>query len=245
MKQVAIFMSDFHLGQRDRTEEFVADEEFAELLGRLSLEHADNKVDLVLLGDVIDLWTTVTDDEEVCADQIYDKGLYLPANEIAEDIKDAREQEIKKVKAIVKSHRLFFESLGRFLISEPQKRRIVYVFGNHDHSLVDPDLQRELKDKILSEAILELAQKCTGMEKTELETYIEFKTYYQEENLQVYAEHGNQLTYGGIFRYETKERESTFDKFGDECPGYVHFKTITSRVIRATPKLNGLLMGVA
>jgi UDP-2,3-diacylglucosamine pyrophosphatase LpxH len=243
MKQVAIFMSDFHLGQRNRTEDFVADEEFAELLGRLSLEHTDNKVDLVLLGDVIDLWTTVTDDKEMCADQIYDKGLYLPAHKIAEDIKDARDQEIEKVKAIVKSHPLFFESLGRFLISEPRKRRIVYVYGNHDHSLVHPDLQRELKHKILSKAILELAKKCTGMEKTELETYIEFKAYYQEENLQVYAEHGNQLTYGGIFRYDNKEGKSTFGKFGYECPGYVHFKTVTSRVIRATPKLNGLLMG--
>ena len=30
MKKVAIFMSDFHLGQGDQMEEFHADEEFAE-----------------------------------------------------------------------------------------------------------------------------------------------------------------------------------------------------------------------
>ena len=48
MKKVALFMSDFHLGQKDRMEEFHADEEFAELLGRISHKHADDEVDLVL-----------------------------------------------------------------------------------------------------------------------------------------------------------------------------------------------------
>lgn len=242
MKQVAIFMSDFHLGQRDRTEEFVADEEFSELLGRLSLEHADNKVDLVLLGDVIDLWATVTNEKEVFANQTEHVGLLLPT-ETVENIKDARKQEIEKVKTIVDNHELFFEALGRFLVHAPQNRRVIYVYGNHDHSLVDTDLQQEIKGKILSKPVLELANKCVGMEKSELEPYIEFMSYYKQDNLQVYGEHGNQLTYGSTFRYHDDNQESTFDAFGPECPGYVHFKTVTSRVIRAAPKLNSLVMG--
>jgi UDP-2,3-diacylglucosamine pyrophosphatase LpxH len=243
MKHVAIFMSDFHLGQRNRTEEFFVDEEFGELLGGLSLQHAEDKVDLVLLGDVLDLWATIIDKKEVRADQIDDVDLYLPLKR-KKDMKNARKQEIKKIKAIVDSHPLFFEALGRFLTRDPQKRRIVYVYGNHDHSFVDPELQSELRQKILSKAVLEWAEQCTGIQKTKLESFIEFKAYYVENNLQVYAEHGNQLTYEGIFRYDNKHFESTFDKFGPECPGYVYFKTITSRVIRAAPKLNGLLMGV-
>jgi UDP-2,3-diacylglucosamine pyrophosphatase LpxH len=248
MKQVAIFMSDFHLGQRDRTEEFFADEEFSELLSRLSLEHTENKVDLVLLGDVIDLWATVINGKEMTAGQIDEVDLYLPAK-TKEEKKYALVEESKKLNAIINSHSLFFESLGRFLIDAPRKRRIVYVYGNHDHSLVDGHLQQQLRHKILSSSVLELAKKCTGMERPELETYIKFDKCYEDGKiLQVYAEHGNQLAYGGIFRYEdNKTHQSTFGdskEFGVACPGYVHFKLVTSRVIRLAPKLNGLLMGV-
>ena len=273
MKQVAIFMSDFHLGQRDRTEEFVADEEFAELLGRLSLEHADNKVDLVLLGDVIDLWTTVTDKKEVCADRIDEVDLYLPA-ETDQEKDIAWREELKRIQKIIESHLLFFEALGRFLVRDQKKRRIVYVYGNHDHSMIHEALQLRLKRAILPDSVVELASRLSAngkphsedveltQLKEKLNQRIKFVPHYpcpkephseeidskepnyEKSPLQVYAEHGNQLTYGGIFRYDNKEGKSTFGKFGHECPGYVHFKTITSRVIRATPKLNGLLMGV-
>ena len=244
MKQVAIFMSDFHLGQNNRTEEFFADQEFAELLGRLSLVHAEDKVDLVLLGDVLDLWTAVTDAQEVSGDQIDDVDLYLPA-ETEKEIENAVGLEKEKAKVILRSHPLFFESLGRFLVRAPDKRRIVYVFGNHDHSLSHKKLQGLLRRMILPSAVVKLAQTHnTAATRANLARSILFETHYKDENLQVYAEHGNQLTYGGIFRYDNKEGKSTFGKFGYECPGYVHFKTITSRVIRATPKLNGLLMGV-
>jgi UDP-2,3-diacylglucosamine pyrophosphatase LpxH len=244
MKHIAIFMSDFHLGQRSQTEDFFADEEFAELLGRLSLEHAEDKVDLVLLGDVLDLWNTVTDAEEVCADQIDDVGLCLPA-ETEEDKVTAMRQEKEKAKAILRKHPIFFASLGRFLVRAPHKRRIVYVIGNHDHSMIHRNLQRLLSRMILPSAVVKLAQTHNpAAKRANLARSISFATHYKDENLQTYAEHGNQFTYEGVFRYDDDKRQSTFEKFGAECPGYVHFKVVTSRVIRLAPKLNGLLMGV-
>ncbi|MDH4081077.1 MAG: hypothetical protein OEU68_14820 [Nitrospira sp.] len=273
MKQVAIFMSDFHLGQRDRTEEFVADEEFAELLGRLSLEHANNKVDLVLLGDVIDLWTTVTDNKEVCADRIDEVDLYLPA-ETDQEKDIAWREELKKVQKIIESHPLFFESLGRFLVRDQKKRRIVYVYGNHDHSMIHEALQLRLKKAILPDSVVELASRLSAngkphsedveltQLKEKLKQRIKFVPHYpcpkephseeidskepnyEKSPLQVYAEHGNQLTYGGIFRYDDDKEQSTFRSFGAECPGYVYFKVVTSRIVRAVPKLNSLLMGL-
>lgn len=276
MKQVAIFMSDFHLGQNNRTEEFFADQEFAELLGRLSLEHAEDMVDLVLLGDVLDLWTAVEDPKEVSGDQIDDVDLYLPAEGEKEN-KIAVAEETKKIEAILESHRLFFEALGRFLVRNPKKRRIVYVFGNHDHSLVEESLQLCLKKAIVPESIASLAHqfspdgtsdhdsshdsdRFTETLKGELKQRIRFaphypcpvqgqepqskRPHYEDSPLQVYAEHGNQLTYGGIFRYDDDNQVSTFGNFGVECPGYVHFKVITARVARAVPKLNSLLIGV-
>ena len=80
MKKVAIFMSDFHLGQNDQMEEFHTDNEFAELLGRLSFVHADDEVDLVLLGDVIDLWTAINAAERNAATP-KDVDLYLPVDD--------------------------------------------------------------------------------------------------------------------------------------------------------------------
>ena len=58
-----------------------------------------------------------------------------------------------------------------------------------------------------------------------------------------YAEHGNQLTFGGIFRYDDEKLQSTFTQFGAECPGYVQFKAVSGRSLRLAPKLNGLLLG--
>lgn len=244
MRKVAIFMSDFHLGQKNRVEEFHTDDEFAELLGRLSQFHAENEVDLVLLGDVLDLWTTVTNPLEERAETLQDIDLYLPIMS-APMLPAALYKEKEKVSAIIAKHPTFFETLGRFLIHEPKKRRVLYVPGNHDHSLVSTDLQQIIVDSILTPPIMELSQRRNPtITKDDLARQIEFPIYYKDDYLAVYAEHGNQLTYGGVFRYDDGQLDSTFNQFGSECPGYVQFKAVSSRVERCAPKLNGLLMGL-
>lgn len=227
MRKVAIFMSDFHLGQKDRLEEFHADDEFAELLGRLSREHADDEVDLVLLGDIMDLWTTITDDREVRAQSAADVDIYfpIPTND-PQAMAQATQKELNKVRAVLNAHPGFFEALGRFLTDSPpaRNRRILYIPGNHDHSVVEPALQQAIRDRILPNDHPQAGN-------------IVFPCWYQNEDLQVYAEHGTQLTYGGSFKY------TNFGKFGEECPGYYELKLVWNRLERRAPELDNVFMG--
>lgn len=243
MKKVAIFMSDFHLGQKNRLEEFHFDNEFAELLGRLSLQHEEDEMDLVLLGDVIDIWTTVIKAKEEMAETIEDIDLYLPADSESE-IRRAELREAEKVVAIVRNHPVFFEAIGRFLVESPCQRQVIYVPGNHDHSMVSEKLQGIVRKTILTKNVRQLRQnRYPNVSLAELAQRIQFQDCYENDYLEVYAEHGNQLTYGGIFRYDDDNRQSTFHQFGSECPGYVQFKTVSARGLRRAPKLNGMLMG--
>lgn len=227
MRKAAIFMSDFHLGQKDRMEEFHADEEFAELLARLSRQHAEDDVDLVLLGDVMDLWTTITDDREVNAQTAADVDLYVPVPSNDPQARtEAVQKELRKVQAVMDAHPGFFEALSRFLTDNPlnRNRRILYIPGNHDHSVVEPTLQAEIRNRILQKN-QPLAHK------------IMFQHYYEDQDLRVYAEHGNQLTYGGAFKYPT------FKEFGEECPGYYELKLIWNRLERRAPEMDNVFMG--
>lgn len=240
MKKVAIFMSDFHLGQKDMLEEFFADEEFAELVARLSQAHQGDKVDLVLLGDIMDLWTTSLDPQEQHAETLEGIQLYFPAGDDQEK-KEAREAEEKKIRTIAAAHKPFFEALGRFLSDDPVNRCIVYVPGNHDHSLVDPTLQNVIREQIVTTELRRAIQ-CNypelNMTQLRDDQLVKFQLWYDDKELQVYAEHGNQLTYGGTFRYEN------FGNFGDECPGYYQFKLVSNRLERRAPELNSVFMQI-
>lgn len=264
-KQVAIFMSDFHLGQKDRMEEFLADREFAELLYRLSIEHAAerNDVDLVLLGDVMDLWTTITDPDEVNAKTVADVDLYFTATKQPEALKE----EMRKVARVLQKHPLFFRALATFLIDDlPRDRRIIYVPGNHDHSVVHAAIQQQIRDHIITECKnVDWQYKDEGIEANkrkfqdnEVTARIVFMNFYLDKDLQVYAEHGNQLTYGGAFRYELPPLEAWPDKqsgekkdrvecidgqFGMECPGYYELKLVWNRLERKAPELDNVFMG--
>jgi UDP-2,3-diacylglucosamine pyrophosphatase LpxH len=222
MKKVAIFMSDFHLGQKDRMEEFHADQEFAELLERRSKEHADHEVDLVLLGDVMDLWTTITDKREINAKSAAEVDLYFPVTPATR--KAALEKELAKVISITSAHPEFFAALRRFLSDVPTLRRILYIPGNHDHSVVAQEIQKKIRDTIVGQDL-------------QLNSRIEFPNWYDDEFLQVYAEHGNQLTFGGAYRYDD------FGTFGQECPGYYALKLVWNRLERKSPEADNVFMG--
>jgi UDP-2,3-diacylglucosamine pyrophosphatase LpxH len=221
MKKAAIFMSDFHLGQQDRMEEFHADEEFSELLDRLSREHRGDDVDLVLLGDVMDLWTTITDDKEINARSAQDVDIYFPVT--SDNRNQAVQKELEKVKAIMGRHAEFFSALHRFLAAAPA-RQLFYIPGNHDHSVV----AQELRDEI---------QRSIANQDQTVADRIHFPYWYENDLLQVYAEHGNQLTYGGAFKYEN------FSQFGEECPGYFELKLVWNRLERRAPELDNVFMG--
>ncbi|MBI4400008.1 MAG: metallophosphoesterase, partial [Nitrospirae bacterium] len=250
MKKVAIFMSDFHLGQKDRMEEFHAEQEFAELINRFSIEYAvdpekgkeADEVDLVLLGDVMDLWTTITYGEEVNAQTADEVELYFPVTEANKP--DAVQKELAKVRAVMREHHLFFDTLARFLVDDPTRRRVIYIPGNHDHSVVDSTIQGEIHQRILRGCRQMMEQQWVRFEPEvaeprlhDLAQRIVFPNWYADALLQVYAEHGNQLTHGGAYRY------NHFDQFGEECPGYYELKLVWNRLERRTPELDNVFMG--
>ena len=234
MKKVALFMSDFHLGQKDRMEEFYADQEFAELLSRLSREHAGDEVDLVLLGDVMDLWTTITSKKEINAQAARDVDIYFPVPpNNAKAMAYAVTEELKKICVVMDSHAVFFEALGKFLAEDPGRRRVLYIPGNHDHSVVEREtLQPFIRDRILPK---ELKSQFSPTQQAKL---VQFPSYYYDDTiLRVYAEHGNQLTFGGVYKYDD------FDTFGSECPGYFELKLVWNRLERRAAELDNVFMG--
>ena len=234
MKRAAIFMSDFHLGQGDGMEEFHADKEFSELLCRLSQEHAEDEVDLVLLGDVMDLWTTITDPREVNAQAAADVPInFTVTPPVPPPPPAVLTGEEEKVRAVMDAHAVFFDALGRFLVKDPALRRIVYVPGNHDHSVVEPALQARIRNRIITPI---LSQTWVGS--AALSARIEFPLFYEDANLlEVYAEHGNQLTYRGVFKY------ASFSVFGNECPGFFELKLVWNRLERRYPDFDNVFMG--
>jgi UDP-2,3-diacylglucosamine pyrophosphatase LpxH len=103
---------------------------------------------------------------------------------------------------------------------------VLYILGNHDHSVVHPDLQSRIRHRILK------GQK----NQPALSDKIEFPNFYKDDDLQVYAEHGNQFTYGGAYKYQN------FDQFGEECPGYFELKLVQNRVERDYPELDNVTL---
>ena len=60
----AVFVSDLHLGSNPTLDDFTRDREFEVLLELPALKPgADDRLDLVLLGDSFDLWQSVSENE--------------------------------------------------------------------------------------------------------------------------------------------------------------------------------------
>ena len=91
------------------------------------------------------------------------------------------------------------------------------ITGNHDHSLVHPDVQQSIR------------QAVTGGN-AGLDRSIYFAHYYDEPELRVYAEHGNQ--------YDSNNDYDSFTKFGDECPGYFFVRLFWNRLEPQEPDLD-------
>jgi UDP-2,3-diacylglucosamine pyrophosphatase LpxH len=197
MRRVAYFISDLHLGADPELEGFHSDEPYSEFLAKISVEHKGHAVELVLLGDIFDLWQVVPleDKTQPTADRIE-----LDLHTSGEAAKLARAAE---------NHPQILTALRRFLESDPAGRKVFFVYGNHDHSLVDPSLQASLRQKILGERT------------ADLERQLIFGTCYDNPDLRVYAEHGNQ--------YDPNNYYGNFYLLA-ECPGYFFVRLFWNRL---------------
>jgi UDP-2,3-diacylglucosamine pyrophosphatase LpxH len=169
MGKVAFFISDLHLGRGDELDDFPSENEnaLAEFLDYQSQQYRGHDIDMVVLGDFLDIWQ-VTDESEKKAQEGTDISIDL-----------VEDDQIRRVNDIVKAHPLAFDRLGAFLRSEPERHRAIFVIGNHDHSLVSDRVQ-----KVICSAI-------SGGD-ARIESSISFRHFYDEPGLRTYAEHGNQ-----------------------------------------------------
>ena len=199
MSKVAVFVSDLHLGRGDELEDFAPENEaaFVEFLRRQSDKYMGQEIDLVLLGDSFDIWQVAADQEKTALE--------------SKDIEIALTESVERdrVQQVLSRHASTFGALGRFLKADAKKRRTVIVPGNHDHSLVRPDIQRVIREAIAAEDV--------GVRDRVL-----FPYYYDEPDLGTYAEHGNQ--------YDVNNAYEDFSAFGPECPGYYFVRLFWNRL---------------
>jgi UDP-2,3-diacylglucosamine pyrophosphatase LpxH len=126
----AVFLSDLHLGSNPRLDDFGWDAQVDALVETLELNpKPGGQVDLVLLGDVFDLWQSVTDEE--CEQEDCEHVL---ESDLA--------SELARLDAIHARHPTVFAALGRF--ARRPGCRLFVVPGNHDHVLIRPEAQARL-----------------------------------------------------------------------------------------------------
>ena len=166
----AVFVSDLHLGSNPTLDDFTRDREFEALLELPELKpEGGDQVDLVLLGDSFDLWQSVSENE--CRQEQSSRiGLEYHS--------DSEAQRLVGVRA---KHPRWFEALGRF--GKRPGCRLVFITGNHDHSLIDPAVQAQVTQYL-------------GLGGS---AGLSFANFYENPSLSLYADHGNQYDHNNTY----------------------------------------------
>lgn len=207
MEKVTIVLSDLHLGRTDELEDFVDVNEnaFVRFLKRQSDDHKNRKIDLVILGDFLDIWQNATEQEKHA--------------EHSKDVSIAVDPDLdlNRAKEIVAKHSPAFEGLRDFLESNADRCRIIITPGNHDHSLILGDIQ-------------EIVKRAIAGNSDSLRKKLILKTYYDEPELGIYAEHGNQ--------FDGNNDYQDFHHFGTETAGYFFVRLFWNRLEVLRPNLD-------
>jgi UDP-2,3-diacylglucosamine pyrophosphatase LpxH len=192
------FVSDLHLGVRQTLEDFHADEAFVALAG--AIPAIDPAARLVLLGDTFDLWQAYADGE-------------LASARRREDCRyDAAEEE-RKLRLVLERHPEWTAALRRLAA----EREVTVVPGNHDHSLVSPQVQQAL-----SAAVGAPLRVSSG---------------HYDPQARLYAEHSNQFDANNSYR-----RFDELDWEG-EARGYWFVRLFWNRLELADPDLDNAPRG--
>jgi UDP-2,3-diacylglucosamine pyrophosphatase LpxH len=169
--RTAIFVSDLHLGvgrnpddpaRWHPVEDFRWAREFADFLDRVNQEE-QGKVDLVLVGDVLELWQSLCDTD--CHHEALDKNLGC-----------AEAEAWARALRVVEQHQDVLDKLRWF--ATQGDNRVTIVPGNHDAALLFPSVARLLLDRIHAPA-----------ERLRIAT----EGYWWSADGKVLAEHGQQI----------------------------------------------------
>ncbi|MBI1968957.1 hypothetical protein HYS49_03525 [Candidatus Woesearchaeota archaeon] len=125
MNQELIILGDIEMGAGTLTDDFISDAALSQLIR--SLAEKPVALDLVLNGDTFDFLKC----------PIFVDGKVTYPRHVTPDIS------LEKLHLIKKAHAAVFEAL-QFFVRRPQKK-LHFIIGNHDHDLVYPEVQQELK----------------------------------------------------------------------------------------------------
>ncbi len=120
-----IVIGDIEMGAGNLTDDFIADKKLSSLI--LELAERKHSVDLVLNGDTLDFLK--------CPSQLQ------PHTEYPRHI--TQEISLQKLHLIHQAHSRVFDALSAFVGRKDKK--VYFILGNHDHDLVYPEVQQEIR----------------------------------------------------------------------------------------------------
>ncbi|MBT3835762.1 hypothetical protein HOD05_03115 [Candidatus Woesearchaeota archaeon] len=125
MKKEIIVLSDIELGAGNLTDDFISDKTLAKFIK--SLKGRNHPVDLILNGDIIDFL----------------KCPYIQNEKYSYPRHVSEEISLVKLQTVYDAHSLVFDALKEF--GRPDKNKIYFVIGNHDHDLYFKGVQKAIK----------------------------------------------------------------------------------------------------
>ncbi len=180
-----LIVSDIHLSNAEPTHptnplwklfknrKFFIDLSLRHLVGRIQSEVGENRIELILDGDIFD----------------FDSVLPIPENppykvgwlERQRGLNSEEEKSRYKMKMILDDHPVFLEVLRQFVVAG---NHLIFVIGNHDLELHWPSVQRDIVDRL----------GLTGGESAQ----IRFVEWFYISNRDTLVEHGNQYDAYGV-----------------------------------------------
>ena len=138
-RKIRLVVSDFHLGNGRRRsdgsinslEDFPSDFEFVEFLDYYAQELVEADLELILNGDFFNMIQLLPEEQEL--------GILTERSAV------------EKTRSILAGHPELFEAMRRF--NQGDKRRIVFVMGNHDPQLLWTAVQDLLRERLGGELL--------------------------------------------------------------------------------------------
>ncbi|MCH7875148.1 MAG: hypothetical protein IH965_07625 [Gemmatimonadetes bacterium] len=209
-KRVAVIVSDFHIGQGDRLDSFKYDKKLLRFCSDLRqyVDREGVELTLVMNGDMLDLWAIVPAAEVLPgAVRRLTADLEFPARTPRARQKAVRRGK-RQITAAFRAHPAVARAVVGLLLQP--RTRLVYLPGNHDHAMVHPDLQDHFRTTI---------SRVGG---SDVGARIEFELYYEDPDLGLYVEHGNQFSEDSDY--------NRFDVFDEEAAGFYFLRFVWNRI---------------
>lgn len=154
LQKEIIVIGDIEMGAGNLTDDFIADVKLSSFI--LELAERKHALDLVLNGDTFDFLK--------CPSQLKPHTKY--PRHITKEIS------LAKLELIYRAHKPVFEAMAEFVKSKGKK--IYFILGNHDHDLVYPEVQEEIKRLLGNKRRV----KFPGLTYTERGVYVEHGQQY-------------------------------------------------------------------